>query len=65
MQCTTIGAFTSSYKKTSCGVCQGSGLGSLVCLVYINDIIQDSIFSYYLICWWYSCCSKNCQPQTM
>ena len=44
MQCTKIGAFKSSYKRTSCGVLEGSVISPLLFLIYINDITKASSF---------------------
>jgi len=38
MQCTKIGTFKSSYKKTSCGLPPGSVMLPLLFLIFINDV---------------------------
>ena len=39
MQVTTIGEYTSDPKAVRCGAAQGSILGPLIYIIYVNDVL--------------------------
>ena len=58
-QCVSIGDTTSDTKTIKCGVPQGSILGPLLFLLYINDIMKSSTLFNYLLFADDTCLSYN------